>query len=164
MQGSGHVLYPQKAGLTWALVSLRVALWCRSPRVSSTFSSLGALWIGCPVVVGAPRGVRVPHRPGIITITSLKGTERKCEGQKRQRSYKRSTGSENTERGLFGFELVYKESDSCLKTTCSFKHKTLNWPVHKRLTLLIYHQHTEGSMVCGVSWMFCNTCDNCKYM
>lgn len=75
----------RKAGLTWALVRLRVPMWYRSPGISSTFSSLGTLWIGCPVVVGAPRGVRVPHRPGIITITSLEETERENVRDRRSR-------------------------------------------------------------------------------
>ena len=75
-----------KLFLTWALISLRMALGCGTPGVSSSLPSLGALWVGRPVVVGAPRGVRVPHRPWIITVTCLEETrERKCEGWKRQR-------------------------------------------------------------------------------
>ncbi len=74
-----------KAALTRALVSLRVALWYGAPGVSSILPSLGALWIGRPVVVGAPRGVRVPHRPGIITVASLEETERENERDERGR-------------------------------------------------------------------------------
>lgn len=56
---------------TWTLVGLRVVMGHGAPGVSSTCPCLGALWIGCPVVTGAPGGVRVPRRPGIITVTSL---------------------------------------------------------------------------------------------
>lgn len=48
-----------------------MALGYGAPGVSGTRPRLGALWIGCPVVVGAPGGVRVPRRPGIVTVASL---------------------------------------------------------------------------------------------
>lgn len=48
-----------------------MALGHGAPGVSSTCPSLGALWIGCPVVTGASGGVRVPRGPGIITVASL---------------------------------------------------------------------------------------------
>lgn len=68
------------AVLTWALVGLRVTLWHRGPGVRGCSPSLGALWIGGPVVVGAARGVCVPRRPRVITIASLEEKEQNFGG------------------------------------------------------------------------------------
>lgn len=55
-----------------------------APGVSTTRPCLGALWIGRPVVVGAPGGVRVPRRPGIVTVASLGGTREKISDSRRE--------------------------------------------------------------------------------
>lgn len=85
-------LTPENWGffLTWALVSLRVALRYGAPGISGTLPSLGPLWVGSPIVVGAPRGVWVPHRPGIITVTSL------GETRETKREWQQTTESSHT--------------------------------------------------------------------
>lgn len=104
-----------KAGLTWALVRLRVAMWHRTPGVSSTLSSLGALRIGCPVVVGAPWGVRVPYRPGIITITSLEETERENVRDRRSREIQMKYGEREQRAASLVWSLFKENLTAVLK-------------------------------------------------
>lgn len=67
--------------LTWALVGLRMALCCGAPGVRGSTLACngacnGALWLGRPVVGGTSRGVLVPYRPRVFTVTRLEERER----------------------------------------------------------------------------------------